>query len=282
VSSPDEVIKEVLARVAEARIRFPLVERMIPGVHLECYPAPGALGCHNPRNARPPDWSFIDSLGGLADLICLITVAPELDGAIIFILNGVRAGKKMAIGHTLASSLEISAAYDAGACLSTHLGNGAPAELPRHGKGNPLWRQFAISNLHASLIADFQHIDSETLRDFVTIKGIHRSIIVTDSIFAAGLGEGEYEFSGQKIVVKRGRAYLKNRPEVLAGSVTSMLECLDNLLKIGLQTNQALHMMSAGPALLMNWNLEGSSLTVERNGEGAKVKSLLMDGERMI
>jgi len=284
ISNPDEIIREILLRIREVRGRDELVRTMIPGVHLETYIAQGAKGCHNQKYLREPDWVFIEKLEELADLICLITVAPELPGALNFIGQARGAGKRIAIGHTLANPNQISAAYEAGAILCTHLGNGVPAILPRHGCGNPLWRQIAIPNLHASFIPDFHHIDPGTLLDFITIKGVNRSVIVTDSIFAAGLSDGDYDFNGQNIAVEGGRAYLKSNPAALAGSVTTMLQCFANLLRIGFEPHQISFMMSGAPAKIMNWSLNDCNLELEVEGKNnlPRVKKLCIGKEMQI
>lgn len=284
ISNPDEVIREILVRIAEVKKQSELVRIMIPGVHLEAYVAEKAKGCHNPKYLRNPDWAFIERLEELADLICLITVAPELPGTFDFIGQAKKVGKRVAIGHTLANPGQISAAYNAGAILCTHLGNGVPTTLPRHGQGNPIWRQLAIPNFYASFIPDFHHIDPETLRDFITLKGVNRSIVVTDSIFATGLGDGEYDLNGQNIAVRGGRVYLKSNPEVLAGSVATTLQCFANLLLIGFEPHQVLFMMSSAPAKIMNWPLDGCNIELElgEKDDLPRVKKLCISKEMQI
>jgi N-acetylglucosamine-6-phosphate deacetylase len=117
----------------------------LPAVHLEgpyISPEDGPRGAHPPEHVHAPDWDefqrFQEAAGGR---IRLVTLAPEQDGALPFIKKLVAAGIVVALGHTAAGGEQIRAAVAAGACLSTHLGNGTHALLPRH--ENYLWEQLA-------------------------------------------------------------------------------------------------------------------------------------------
>ena len=95
-----------------------------------------------------------------------------------------------AIGHTAAGAAQLRAAVDAGARLSTHLGNGAHAHLPRH--PNYLWEQLAEDRLAASLIFDGHHLAPAVMRTMLRAKGVERSILVSDAVAVAGLPPGVY------------------------------------------------------------------------------------------
>src|SRR5919108_4718121 len=106
-----------------------------------------------------------DAAGGR---IRLVTLAPEHDGALGFIERLVAAGGVVAIGHTAASGPRIRDAIAAGARLSTHLGNGAHAMLPRH--DNYIWEQLAADDLWASLITDGFHLPPAVVKCMVRVK----------------------------------------------------------------------------------------------------------------
>jgi len=108
-------------------------------------------GAHPLAHIRDPNWDefrrFQDAAGGR---IRMVTLAPERPGAIAMIERLTAANIVVAIGHTAAAPREIRAAVAAGARLSTHLGNGSHAMLPRH--ENYLWEQMAADDLWASII----------------------------------------------------------------------------------------------------------------------------------
>src|SRR5262249_4955354 len=132
------------------------IDRAVPAFHLEgpyISAEDGPRGAHPRRHVRPPDWDEFrrlqDAAGGR---IRPATLAPEHDGALPFIERLAAAGVVVALGHTAASAARIRDAVAAGACLSTHLGNGAHAVLPRY--DNYIWEQLAEDRLWASIICD--------------------------------------------------------------------------------------------------------------------------------
>lgn len=247
VSNSDEVIKAILSRIKEARQTKKYVAETIPGVHLETYVSPEAAGCHNKSFLRRPDWRFIDDLGDLGDLIKIITIAPELPGAIEFIRKAVAAGIKVSIGHTMADHKTIVAACQSGALCGTHVGNGIPSMIPRN--DNPINSLLSLEFLWATFIADFHHIPAHILKHYIRrAKGVGRSIIITDSIAAAGMGDGSYELAGQPIAVKDDRACMATDERSLAGSVITMLQSAHNLEAMGFTPEEVVCLTSLNPA----------------------------------
>src|SRR5690606_31509122 len=117
------------------------------------------------------------------------------EGAPRFIARAVSSGVVVAIGHTGATSEQIRAAVDSGARLSTHLGNGAHAVLPRH--PNYIWDQLACDELWASIIVDGHHLPATVVKCFQRIKGSERLILITDAVSVAGLPPGRYRVLNQ-------------------------------------------------------------------------------------
>ena len=135
------------------------LSRAIVGIHQEgpyIASEDGPRGAHPKQHVRAPDWDefrrFQDAAGGM---IKMLTLAPETPGALTFIEKVAKSGVVVAIGHTGAAPATIRDAVNAGARISTHLGNGSHAVLPRH--ENYLWEQLAADGLWASMIADSHH-----------------------------------------------------------------------------------------------------------------------------
>ncbi len=149
ITAPVDHLLHGVRTIAAACEAFPDVAARVIGIHLEgpfISEREGYRGAHPPASIRDPDWSLFQELqeasGGR---IVLMTLAPERTGAIEFIRRATAAGVVIALGHTAADGATIRAAAEAGARLSTHLGNGIASELPRH--PNPIWEQAALDEL---------------------------------------------------------------------------------------------------------------------------------------
>lgn len=228
-ASRDKILHN-LSVIAAARRRDPILAHAIIGVHLEgpCLSdEPGARGAHPIDQLRDPDLAELDQWITAGDgLLRFLTIAPERPGALDLIRAAREAGITVAIGHTAAPAETIAAAVDAGATLSTHLGNGAPATLPRH--PNLLWAQLAEDRLAIGVIADGHHLSAETLTVFLRAKTPQRTFLVSDSAALAGSPPGVYEspVGGTVEVTTSGRLQLP-ATGLLAGSGASLAECLD-------------------------------------------------------
>lgn len=152
----------------------------------------------------------------------------------------------IALGHTAADAATIEAATDAGATLSTHLGNGIASELPRH--PNPIWLQAASPVLMASLIADGHHLDLATLRVLALAKGLGNIILVSDASPLAGLPPGVY---GEWAVDPSGKIIVAGTP-YLAGSNRGLDVGLGNLIAAaGCTLEQAIQTVTCTPSRLL-------------------------------
>ena len=175
---------------------------------------------------RAPDRDEVrawqEASGGL---VRLVTLSPHWDRAADFIADLVAMGIRVAIGHTDATPEQIHAAAEAGATLSTHLGNGAPASLPRH--PNFIWAQLADDRLAASFIADGHHLPDDTLKAMLRAKGLERSILVSDAAAPGGLEPGVYDqpIGGRVRLWSNGRLELEGTP-FLAGAALPLDACL--------------------------------------------------------
>src|SRR5262245_38047567 len=147
----------------------PLVSAAVPGFHLEgpfISPDDGPRGAHAREHVRDPNPDEFQRLQDEAgSRIRLVTLAPERQGALRFIEELSRTGVVVAIGHTAATPAQIRDAVSAGASLSTHLGNGSHAVLPRH--DNYVWEQLGADELWASFIPDGHHLPASIVKAIV-------------------------------------------------------------------------------------------------------------------
>ena len=151
ITNSQEGLLKCFRALEKARRIDPRFAQCAPCYHLEGpYISPGgSRGAHNPKLMRPPDWDeFLELQQAAGGKIGIITVAPELPGALDFIRRAREAGVVVAIGHTDATPEQIHQGAEAGAQLNTHLGNGCPQMIDRH--RTPLWAQLAIEGLAAS------------------------------------------------------------------------------------------------------------------------------------
>lgn len=228
--------------------------RALPCFHLEgpyISAEDGPRGAHPREHVRPPDLDefhrWQDAAGGR---IRLVTLSPEYDNALSFIEALSRAGVVVAIGHTAATPARIRDAVRAGARLSTHLGNGSHAVLPRH--DNYLWEQLAADDLWASVIADGHHLPPAILRGIVRMKTPARVVLTCDASSLAGLPPGRYDMWGQALeILPTGRVVVPGTP-FLAGSGVFLDACVAHLLGLGeVSLADALDMAGARPRSLL-------------------------------
>lgn len=227
---------------------------MCPGYHLEgpfLNPAPGYCGCHPPSAMGPADPSLIERLeASLSRPILLVTLAPEIAGGLDLIATLRRRGKIVALGHTACDFDTARAAAEAGAVLSTHLGNGLPQTL--HKLANPIFAQLAEDGLWASFIADGIHIDRRALKGLIRARGIDRSILVTDAVAAAAAPVGAHDFAGMAIERRADGSARQMSSEALAGSALCLDQAVRNLVAWGIAApRDAIAMASTHPRTLL-------------------------------
>jgi N-acetylglucosamine-6-phosphate deacetylase len=231
----------------------PDVSMTIPGFHLEgpyISPVQGFRGAHPEIHIRPPDLQEFKQYKEAANnMIRLITVAPEFDGVMPIIQYCADNGIVVSLGHHNGTAEEIAAAVDAGASLSTHLGNGCANTIHRH--NNPLWPQLAEDRLSASIITDGFHLNKDEVRTFYKVKGDELTILVSDAVDLAGLPLGEYNRWGG--VVELTADVVKFPAEnVLAGAAAPISKCVGNMMQFtGCSLESAINMATRNPARLI-------------------------------
>ena len=150
----------------------------------------------------------------------------------------------MSIGHTAATPEQIRTAVAGGARMSTHLGNGAHAVLPRH--PNYIWEQLAADELWASLIADGHHLPPSLLKSILRVKSPARTVLISDAGNLAGLPPGRYECWGQEFEVHPAGKIILPGTGFLAGSAVFLDSCVGHLLNLGLADLPTAVGMAAG------------------------------------
>ena len=288
-----EILEGGMATIARACRERP-VSRSILGIHLEgpyISPEDGPRGAHPLAHVRTPDWDEFQRLQHAADgRICLVTLAPELPGAIAFIKKLTARGVRVAIGHTAAGAQDIQAATDAGACMSTHLGNGAHDRLQRH--RNYLYAQLASDALWASFIVDGHHLPPEVVKIFLRAKRPERTILVSDATKWAGMAPGVYSLEHCQIQVRDdGWVGLVGQPW-LAGSGLLLRQGIENAIRFGgLSVSEAVESVTEHPAQMLGcvprvgviqagsdanvtlatWDQKTQSLSIEQTIVGGEV-----------
>lgn len=197
---------------------------IIAGLHMEgpyISPQDGFRGAHPLSCVVAASMDDFRRRQDVADgQIRLLTLAAEAPGALAVIEGAVAMDVRVAIAHTNATTAQIGDAVSAGATLSTHLGNGCPAVLPRH--PNVIWDQLATDALFASLIVDGHHLPPTTVRAMVRAKGADRCLLVTDAMMAAAAAPGRYQLGDLEVVADPSGRVAVPGSLTLAGSALTM------------------------------------------------------------
>jgi len=264
--SPDDMVA-CLANLRAAQRGLPA----IAGVHVEgphIGPEDGPRGAHPARWVRPPDLAEFQCWQEATEgNVRLVTLSPHWPDAAAYIRAITSAGTTASIGHTGATADQIAAAVDAGATLSTHLGNGAHAVMSRH--PNYIWDQLAEDRLSASFIVDGIHLGQAYLRTALRAKTVARTILVTDASSPAGAAPGRYRLGEQDAdLTVDGRVVLAGTDK-LAGSALRMNEGIANVMRLGgLSLKDAVRSATTNPARIIH--LEGRENGLEP-GETADI-----------
>ena len=258
---PTLITDDVDRLVRRAKVYAEIIDRdevlrsTFPGLHIEgpfISAEEGPRGAHPVRYCRTPGSNpellerLQEASGGR---VRLFTLAPELDGAMEFIVRW--AGDVcLAIGHTSAGATTLNAAVEAGVRMATHLGNGSHQMLPRH--DNYIQHQLADDRLAASFIADGHHIPFSTLKNYLRAKGLQRSVLVTDAISAAGKGPGRYRLGEREVIVSESLRCQIPGQQNLAGSALTLDRAVSNVVRYcNVNFEEAWEMASTRPAVMV-------------------------------
>jgi N-acetylglucosamine-6-phosphate deacetylase len=212
----------------------------ILGIHLEGpFINPQKRGAQPEKDIRQPSLDEMKQLVEAgAGLVKIVTLAPELPGAVEIIDDLINQQILVSVGHTQATYDEVTQAAQRGLNRATHLFNGmAPLHHRQPGVVGAVLNR---DDIYAELILDGIHLHPATATLVLRAKGLDRTVLITDAIAATGAGDGTYfGFGGQKITVKNGSPLLDSG--VLAGSTLTMDQAVRNAVRLlGLTFEQAI------------------------------------------
>jgi N-acetylglucosamine-6-phosphate deacetylase len=224
--------RELSAEVLGIHFEGPFISPARRGVH----PAKWILGPSTEVLAR-----FLKEARGTA---LILTLAPELPGALDLIAAARKAGMVVSLGHTDATYEQAQAAIDAGASHAAHVYN-AMRPFSHRGTG-VIGAVLTSPKVSAELIADGVHVDEAAMRILVDLKTPERVILVSDGMSATGMPDGKYQLGTFEVKVSGGVA--RNAEGKLAGSTLTLDRALRNMVALGVPLASALRMVTANPA----------------------------------
>jgi N-acetylglucosamine-6-phosphate deacetylase len=232
------------------------------GIHLEGpFISHAKRGVHPPADIQPPSIPLFERMRQAArGHILLMTIAPELPGALDLIEYATGAGTHVSLGHSDATAGQTRAAIAAGAGSATHTFN-AMRRLD-HREPGIAGVVLDAEALYAELICDGIHVAPEFVRLWLRAKGEARAILVTDGISATGMPEGNYMLGEFEVTVRDGRCLsttdLAGGVETLAGSVLTMDRAVANLQRFsGAPLATAVRLASRNPARMLGLDTLG-------------------------
>jgi N-acetylglucosamine-6-phosphate deacetylase len=261
VTAPLDATLRSLSGLAKLLAQPPVSGRaQAVGIHLE-----GPFLSHTKRGVQPaehllaPDTATFDRLFEAAEgRIRLMTLAPELPGAIELAAHATARGVRVSLGHSNATAVETQAAIAAGAVSATHTFN-AMRPLD-HREPGILGTVLTNDALFAELICDGIHVAAEMVKLWWRAKGAERAILVTDAISAAGMPDGAYRLGDFSVQVANGRATANG---VLAGSVLTLDRALTNFIEFtGAPLEHALLLLTVNPAAMIGLGEQVGSVAV--------------------
>jgi N-acetylglucosamine-6-phosphate deacetylase len=269
-----------LAKILAQPDSLPTTAARPLGIHLEGpFLSHQKRGVHPPRQLVAPDIALFDRFYEAAEgHIRLMTLAPELPGAVELAAHATSRGVRISLGHSNATAAETRAAIDAGAVSATHTFN-AMRPLD-HREPGILGTVLSNDALYAELICDGVHTAPEIVRLWWKAKGAQRALLMTDAMSAAGMPEGQYLLGGLTVQVADGRAMSDG---VLAGSVLTLDRALSNFIDFThAPLEQALRLLTTNPAAMTGFDEQAGSLAVGKpanfvavDAQGRLVASLL-------
>jgi N-acetylglucosamine-6-phosphate deacetylase len=241
-ASPAALLRQVaaLAELCEAG--------ELAGIHLEGpYLATQRCGAHDPALLRSPDLAeFQRILRAGRGHVRMITLAPELPGALELVRAAVSEGVVAAVGHTDADYATVCAAFDAGATVATHLFN--QMRPLHHRDPGPVAAALTDDRVTVEVINDGVHLHPAVVRMAWAAAGADRTAFVTDAMAAAGLGDGDYTLGGRRVRVADGTARLADTGAI-AGSTITLADAVRRAVRdLGIPLAAAVRAASTVPA----------------------------------
>lgn len=238
----------------------------IYGVHLEGpFISASKSGAQRREDVQVPDISLFQNWQSLANgAIRLVTLAPELPGAIPFIKSLHNMDVITSIGHTNATYEETIAAIAAGCTQATHLFNAMSGLHQRH--PGAVGALLLANDVYAEIITDGLHLHPAVVEIALQMKGKDRLLLVTDAMRAKCLGDGHFDLGGQQVEVKKGRAALTDG--TIAGSTLRMPQAIMNMAKFShCSLIDAIQMATFNPAHVLGLSLHKGDISVGKDAD---------------
>ena len=260
----------------------------VVGAHLEGpFLCMAKKGAQNGDYLHDPDTAMLKRLQAAAEgCVRLVTLAPEQPNSIEFIKAAVEMGVTVSVGHTTADYNTARAAFEAGASHATHLFNAMPPLA--HRDPGVIGAAFDVPHVQPELICDGIHVHGSAVRAAFRLFGKERMILISDSLRATGMPDGEYPFGGQMIEVHGNRATILGHPETLAGSVTSLMGCLRQAVSFGIPLADAVRACTYNPAQSVGIEDRAGTLDVGKeasivllNEKDLSIKAIVFKGQKI-
>jgi N-acetylglucosamine-6-phosphate deacetylase len=276
-ANPDVICKstEAIATYINMQYQSSDSRAEVLGIHFE-----GPFISPLRRGVHPPEWihlpsaemlsKFIEAAGGHAQLL---TIAPELLGAMPCIEAAHKAGLVVGMGHTDATYEQARAAIAHGVHHAIHVYN---AMRPfSHRDSGVIGAVLTSPEVTAELIADGVHVENTAMKMLLQAKGASGVILISDGISATGMPDGNYLLGGLEITVRGG--VCRNSEGKLAGSTLTLDRALRNIVNLGIPLADALCMLTLNPAKLLGIEFKKGSLR-----PGADADIVLLDQDLQV
>ncbi len=244
----------------------------ILGIHFEGpFISAARRGVHPPQWIAAPNVALLDEfLSAASGAARILTLAPELPGALDLIARARAAGVVVSLGHTDATFAQAGDAIARGARHAAHVFN---AMRPfAHRETGVLGAVLTAPEVTAELIADGVHVDDAAIRILLAAKGPRGVVLVSDGTSATGMPDGRYRLGTMEVAVSGGIA--RNAEGKLAGSTLTLDRALRHMLALGFPLPDALAMLTANPARLLGLERRKGALA-----PGADADLVLLDAQ---
>ena len=251
----EETLENIFQNAAEYRSEK---GAMFCGIHMEGpFFSAEKKGAQNGKFLRKPDIAVFERLlVASKGMIKIVDIAPELENAMSFIKAAAAKQVTVSIAHTTADYEIAKQAFENGVSHVTHMWNAMPAFT--HRKPGVIGAA-CESECTVELICDGIHIHPAVVTAMYKMFGPERIVLVSDSMCAAGLSDGEYTLGGQKVGVNGQLATLADG--TIAGSVTNLMECLRRAVRFGVPLDWAVKTATINPAKVIGMETEMGSLS---------------------
>lgn len=221
-------------------------------------------GAQDERHILEPDINIMEKFIEVSNnSIKVVALAPEKDTNGDFVKYVTKKNIRVSLGHTNATYEEMKNAADHGATLAVHTYNGMKGF--KHREPGALGEVFLDDRIYGELICDFIHSHPASVKILIKIKGTGKIILISDAMLACGLGDGEYVFGGQKVIVDKGIARIENGS--LAGSTLTLDKAVANITKLGIPLSEAIKMASFNAAKAIGIDDRKGSIDIDKDAD---------------